>query len=89
MQSGHRGNKQWMLVFEPESPRRAEPLMGYTSSADTKSQVRLRFDTREDAEAYARRNSIDYRVEEPHEPTVKRAAYADNFRVDRKSPWTH
>ena len=89
MQSGRRGTKKWMLVFEPESPRRAEPLMGYTSSADTKSQIQLRFDTREDAEAYAKRNGIAYRVEEPHEPRVQRTAYADNFRVDRKSPWTH
>lgn len=89
MQSGHRGTKKWVLVFEPASPRRAEPLMGYTSLADPRAQVLLRFDTQAAAEAYAKRNGIAYRVEPPHEPKVQRAAYSDNFRVDRKNPWTH
>ena len=46
-------------------PRQIEPLMGWTSSTDMKSQIRLRFDSKEEAIAYAQRNGIAYRVEEP------------------------
>jgi hypothetical protein len=89
MQSGRANTKDWVLVYEPESPRQPEPLMGYTSSSDMLSQVRLSFDTQEAAEAYAKRHGIAYRVQKPHEPTVQRNAYSDNFRVDRKVPWSH
>jgi hypothetical protein len=78
-----------MLVNAPASARQIEPLMGYTSSTDTETQVNLYFDTLEEAEAYALRAGIPYRVQRPHDPTVKRASYSDNFRFDRKTPWTH
>ena len=48
----------WLLEYEPEKPREIEPLMGWTSSADMRSQVKLRFDTKEEAIAYAERNGI-------------------------------
>jgi len=89
MQSGKRNTKRWVLEYEPEQPREIEPLMGYTSSGDTRSQVRLRFETREQAEAYAKKVGIAYRVHEPADPVVKKASYTDNFRHDRKVPWTH
>ncbi|HVX81832.1 MAG: ETC complex I subunit [Devosia sp.] len=89
MQSGDANSKRWVLVIEPTNPREIEPLMGYTSSSDTQTQVRLYFDTLEEAEAYARRAGIPYRVQPDHKPTPKRTVYADNFRYDRKSPWTH
>ena len=89
MQSGNGNSKRWMLVSEPESAREIEPLMGYTSSSDTEAQVKLLFDTLEEAESYARKAGIPYRVQPPHDPTVKRASYPDNFRFDRKTPWTH
>jgi len=89
MQSGRGNSKEWVLVFEPESPREIEPLMGYTSSGDTQAQVRLTFDTLEEAEAYARANGIPYSVQIPHTPRPKRSSYPDNFRSDRKIPWTH
>jgi len=89
MQSGKGKTKQWILVHEPASPRRIEPLMGYTSSTDTRQQVRLSFATLEEAEAYAKRNGIEYTVQPAHEPTPKRVSYPDNFRSDRKIPWTH
>ena len=47
MQSGKARTKQWVLEYEPESPRTIDPLMGWTSSSDTQSQVRLRFESRE------------------------------------------
>jgi hypothetical protein len=89
MQSGRANSKQWVLVFEPSSPRQIEPLMGYTASSDMRSQIRLSFDTLEEAEAYAQRNGIAYSVQPEHAPMPKRNAYSDNFRADRKTPWTH
>ena len=89
MQSGRGKSKDWVLVFEPEMARTIEPLMGYTSSADTRQQVRLSFPTLEEAEAYAQRNGIAYAVQPAHVSTPKRTTYSDNFRSDRKTPWTH
>lgn len=89
MQSGRGKSKQWVLVHEPQEPRSIEPLMGYTSSADMNAQVRLAFDTLEAAEAYCKRNGIPYSVQPAHIAPRKRAAYPDNFRYDRKIPWTH
>jgi hypothetical protein len=89
MQSGTAKTGYWVLEFEPESPRKIDPLMGYTTSSDMRSQVRLTFDTREEAVAYAQNNGIAYRVEEPKEARRRQISYSDNFRYDRKTPWTH
>ncbi|ODT49122.1 ETC complex I subunit [Devosia sp. 63-57] len=89
MQSGRGKSKQWVLVHELAVPRTIDPLMGYTSSSDMEQQVRLSFETLELAEAYAQRNGIAYTVQPAHEPTPKRVSYPDNFRSDRKTPWTH
>lgn len=89
MQSGPARTKDWVLEYEPEAPRQIEPLMGWTSSGDMKSQIRLEFDTREDAVAYAERNGIAYRVIEPTPRQHIRKAYADNFKFGRIGSWTH
>ncbi len=89
MQSGKAKTRDWVLEFEAESPREIEPLMGYTASTDTRGQVKLRFETKDAAIAYARRNGIPFTVHEPHDPVRKPIAYADNFRYDRKNLWTH
>jgi hypothetical protein len=89
MQSGQAKTGLWVLEYEPEKPRKIDPLMGYTTSADMKSQIRLSFDTKEEAVAYAERNAIPYRIEEPKEPKRRQISYSDNFRYDRKTPWTH
>jgi hypothetical protein len=89
MQSGQAKTKNWVLEFEPELARKIEPLMGWTSSADMRQQIRLKFDTREAAVAYAKANNIPHRVVEPKERKRKPKAYADNFAFDRKQPWTH
>lgn len=89
MQSGTGRTKQWVLEFEPEVPREVEPLMGWTSSRDTQQQVRLHFDSAAEAVAYCERNAIAYILREPHEPTRRVIAYADNFAYSRRSPWTH
>ncbi len=88
MQSGQAKDK-WVLEFEPESPRQIEPLMGWTSSSDMKSQVKLKFDSKEEAIAYAQRNGVAYRLEEPKVATRKTVSYSDNFRYNRQGSWTH
>lgn len=85
MQSGKGNSKQWVLVHELASPSSIDPLMGYTTSTDTRQQFRLRFDSQEDAEAYAQKNGIAYSVQPVHETTPKRSSYSDNFRADRKT----
>lgn len=89
MQSGRGKSKSWMLVHELVEAKSIDPLMGYTTSGDTRQQVRLSFDTLEEAEAYAQKNGIAYSVQPAHDATPKRQSYPDNFRADRKTPWTH
>ncbi|AWN48662.1 ETC complex I subunit [Methylobacterium terrae] len=88
-QSGLARTKQWTLEFEQTSPRETEPLMGWTSSSDMLQQVRLEFDTKEEAIAYAAREGIAYRVEEPQEALRRGLSYSDNFKYNRTAPWTH
>ena len=80
MQSGRGKTHKWVLEFEPAAARGHDPLMGWTSSTDMNSQVRLHFATREAAVDYAERKGIDYEVQDPHEQRFHRKAYADNFR---------
>jgi hypothetical protein len=89
MSSGRAKTHRWVLEFEPERPKEIEPLMGYTSSADMRSQVRLEFDTKEEAVDYAQRTGIAYQVFEPKDRVRPAIAYSDNFRRDRPQPWTH
>jgi hypothetical protein len=88
MQSGP-CTKEWVLEYEPEMPREIDPLMGWTSSRDMKSQITLSFDTKEEAMAYAERNGIPYRVMQPTPRRPVRKSYADNFRFGRRGSWTH
>jgi len=89
MQSGKAKSTDWRLEFEPASARSIDPLMGWTSSSDMNGQVRLTFDTREEAVAYADRYGIAFRLQEPQEPPMILKAYADNFATHRKQSWTH
>jgi len=89
MQSGRARSMEWVLEYEPESPREVEPLMGWTSSADVHSQVRLEFSSKEEAIRYAERHGLAYRLIEPKERKPVRKSYADNFRYGRIGSWTH
>jgi hypothetical protein len=89
MQSGTAKTKEWVLDYEPEQPRAIEPLMGWTSSGDMKQQLRLQFDTKDEAVAYCQRNGIAYEVFESPPPKRPRIAYSDNFAYGRRTPWTH
>lgn len=89
MQSGEARTKEWVLEHEPVSARSIDPLMGWTSSADTQAQLRLYFDTKEAAIAYAERNGIPYSLAEPKPRRQIRKTYADNFKFGRIGSWTH
>jgi hypothetical protein len=89
MQSGFAGTQEWVLDFESTEARRADPLMGWSGSSDTQAQLRLRFDTREEAVAYAEKEGLNFVVELPQERKFKPKAYADNFRYGRSENWTH
>ena len=89
MQSGKARTKSWLLEYEPESARAIDPLMGWTSSDDMRQQVVLEFETSEEAVAYAQAHGIAYQLFEPHATKPRPKSYADNFRFDRKQPWSH
>ena len=89
MQSGKNKTGNWVLEFDLQTPRRVEPLMGYTTSTDMQSQVMLKFGSLDEAEAYAKENGIAYIVQKPQEARRRKMAYSDNFAFDRKLPWTH
>lgn len=90
MQSGAR-SKGLVLEFPPADARALDPLMGWTSSDDTQSQVRLRFGTRDEAEAYAQAKGLDYVVTQPkpRAQNIRPRGYGENFATDRRGTWPH
>ena len=89
MQSGKARTRKWRLEFEPTTAPRPDALMGWVGSADPSGQLRLSFDTREEAIAYARAHAIPHQVIEPEEPKRIIKAYGDNFAFRRREPWSH
>ena len=83
MQSGRAQTRKWILEYEPATPRRPDPLMGWASAEDTLNEVQLRFETRDEAVAFAERLGLDYTVIAPQDAAEKPKSYADNFRYDR------
>jgi ETC complex I subunit conserved region len=80
MQSGRAGTDQWMLEFEASDAQRADPLMGWAGSGDTRQQVKLTFQTLEAAQAYAAKKGISVTIVPPAQKVLKLQAYADNFK---------
>ncbi|WP_372605067.1 ETC complex I subunit [Actibacterium sp.] len=91
MQSGTAKTRQWVLEYAADSAREVDPLMGWTSSTDTQSQVRLRFDSKEAALAYAHDKGIEAVVTEPksRKPVIRARGYGENFVPNRRQVWTH
>jgi hypothetical protein len=89
MQSGTANSREWLLEYEPEQPREIEPLMGWTSSGDMRQQIRLRFDSAEEAVAYCERHGIAYQLSPARSPARRAISYSDNFSFKRSDPWTH
>ena len=79
-QSGRARDGRWTLEVEREQPQRADPLTGWAGSGDTRTQVRLTFDTKQAALDYATRMGFDVHVVPAPPVKLKLQAYADNFR---------
>ena len=79
-QSGRAKTGKWTLEFERQDRQRHDPLTGWTGSADTRPQVRLSFDNKEEAVAYCEKHGLDYHVIPAPPVSLKIQAYADNFR---------
>ena len=90
MQSGKANFDNWVLEFDATAPRTVDPLMGWTSSADTRQQLKLTFDTKEEAIAYCEREGLPYHVL-PVNPVARfiKKSYSDNFKFGRSVNWTH
>jgi len=89
MQSGKAQTKKWRLEFALDKALRPDALMGWSGSADANGQVRLAFESKEAAIAFAREHAIPHQVIEPHEATRVIKAYGDNFAFRRREPWSH
>lgn len=91
MTSGQAKTHNWVLEFAPEGGKDVDPLMGWTSSADTQSQVKLSFDSKAAAIDYAKERGIEATVTEPHKrkQNVRPGGYGDNFATNRRAVWTH
>lgn len=80
MQSGRGRTKAWVLEYEPATPRRPEPLMGWISSGDTLNQIKLSFESKEEAIAFAERKGLSYIVLTEQVRRVTPRNYSDNFK---------
>lgn len=91
MSSGTAKTKNWVLEFAKDSAREIDPLMGWTSSNDTQAQVRLTFDTKEAAVAYAKEHGLEAVVTEPkaRKANIRQGGYGENFATNRRGAWTH
>jgi len=91
MQSGTAKTDDWVLEFPPQTAREVDPLMGWTSSADTQAQVKMTFSTKEAALDYAEDHGIDVVVTEPktRKPNIRPGGYGENFATNRRGSWTH
>ena len=78
MQSGERNTKKWILEFDTLNTG-INPLMGWETSKDTMSEVKLEFSTKDQAINYARRNNIDYYIIEPQKRKIIKKSYSYNF----------
>jgi len=82
MQAGKRNTKNWILEFDTLNTG-TNPLMGWETSKDTMSEVKLQFSNKEQAIIYAKKNNIDYYVLEPQKQKIIKKSYADNFLKDK------
>ena len=91
MSSGTAKTKSWVLDYAPSSARSVDPLMGWTSSKDTQTQVRLSFETKEAALEYAQEHGIEVSISEPKKraQNIRPGGYSDNFATNRRTVWTH
>jgi len=89
MSSGRAKTHKWLLEFDSAAPRSIDPLTGNAVSTDTREQLRMSFDTLEEAVSYAKSNDIPHRVHGSQDMKRIPRSYSENFAFDRKLPWTH
>ncbi|MFV0245445.1 MAG: ETC complex I subunit [Qingshengfaniella sp.] len=91
MSSGTAKTRAWVLEFASDTPRSLDPLMGWTGGSDTQAQVRLSFDSKDAALAYAAERGLEVTVTDPHtrRPNIRPRGYGENFATDRRGSWTH
>lgn len=87
MQSGRGKTYQWVLEYEKPAPGTPDALMGWNTMPDTITEVRLTFDSKEEAIAYATAKALDYVVSEPKKAIVPPKAYAENFSAYKRKAW--
>ena len=78
MQSGLGKTNKWILEFETQDPTK-NPLMGWESSSDTLTELKLEFSSKELAINYAKKKKIDFDLIEPKKRKIVKKSYADNF----------
>ena len=78
MQSGLGKTNKWILEYETKNPTK-NPLMGWESSSDTLSELKLEFSTKELAINYAKKKKINFELIEPKKRKTVKKSYADNF----------
>ncbi|SHJ32405.1 ETC complex I subunit conserved region [Shimia gijangensis] len=91
MTSGQAKTKNWVLEFGPSEAKEVDPLMGWTGSGDTQTQVKMRFASKQAALDYAKENGIEAQVVDPNKrkPNIRSGGYGENFATNRRGPWTH
>ena len=78
MQSGLGKSEKWILEFKPQDPTK-NPLMGWESSSDTYTELKLEFSSKEQAINYAKKKKINFELIEPRKRKTVKKSYADNF----------
>jgi hypothetical protein len=89
MQSGKANTRRWVLEFDASAAPSQDALMGWTGSTGAAGQVRMYFDTRDQAIAFARAHGVPHEASAPVEPKRILKAYGDNFAFRRREPWSH
>jgi len=89
MQSGKGKTKKWIAEYISNVDSSKDSLMGWNASIDTKTQIKMFFETKEKAILWAKKNNYQYFIEEPKTKKLKPKSYASNFDYSRKEPWTH
>ncbi|WP_135078070.1 ETC complex I subunit [Terasakiella sp. SH-1] len=83
MQSGRANINIWVLEFMPIAAERADELMGWSGGGDTRKQLHMKFDSKEQAIAFAKKKGLSYEVKEAKKRKLQIKTYADNFAMDR------
>ena len=89
MQSGKAKTNKWIAEYISNESYDKDSLMGWNSSKDTKSQIKLFFDSKDKAINWAKKKNYQFEVIEPHSRRVVPKKYSDNFSFNKKEPWTH